>query len=216
MVTLNSDIFNTIILSVGILQMYNGIDIEHPIFRVLFCSLTAAFLSSAVNIIVFPVTMEIKYSTVVTATNVTCLIFHCCCWFIASVLRYLYIIHKEWLLNRYPDPKFLNRLAVASVFLTFITCYSSLIAVAISCGWPKLKFFEMERLQKLIASATLLGTFILLISLSCFFYLLILKKRGRLKNNKVGNAILREENPNSDCEMAANQFGNVFVNLIVK
>ncbi len=89
--------------------MYNGIDIEHPVFRVLFCNLIAAFFLSAVNLVAFPFNLEIKYSTIVTGTNASCLIFHCCCWFVVSLLRYLYIIHKDWLLNRYPDPKYLNR-----------------------------------------------------------------------------------------------------------
>jgi len=187
--------------------MYNGIEIEHPVFRVLFCNLVAALLSSAVNVIVFPIKMEIKYSSIIGGNNVFCLIFHCCCWFIVSLLRYLYIIHKEWLLNRYPDPKYLNRLAIASVFLTYFTCWSTLIVVFTYCGWPKLKLSEMERPQKAFASGTLLGIFI---SLSCFLYLLILKKRGMLKNNRVGNIISKEDASNSAFEMAANQLGNVW------
>ncbi len=210
-VTLNSDIFNTIILSVGIIQMYNGIYIEHPVFRVLFCNPIAAFFLSAVNLIVFPFNMEVKYSTVVTGTNASCLIFHCCCWFVVSLLRYLYIIHKEWLFSRYPDPKYLNRLTIGSVFLTYITCWLILVGVVSSCGWPRIKLFEMPMPQKAAAGGTLLAIYVLLLCLSCFFYLLILKKKGRLKSNKVGNAISEEEVTNSEFGMAVNQFGDIWM-----
>jgi hypothetical protein len=88
------------VLFIGILQMYNGIEIEHPVFRVLFCNLIVTFFSSTVNIIAYPIGKNIRYSTIVNGNNAFCLLFHCCCWFVVSVLRYLYIIHKDWILAK--------------------------------------------------------------------------------------------------------------------
>jgi len=201
---------NTILLSIGILQIYNGIEIEHPVFRVLFCNLIAAFLSSAVNVIAYPFKKDVKYSTVINGSNYFGLLFHCCCWLIVSLLRFAYIIHKEWLFTKFPDQKTLNRLAVASVFCSYLVCLLVVTIVAVLCGWPRLKVFEMPMPQKAISVGTLLGIYILLIGSSCFFYLLILRKRGSLRNNKVGNNISAMEVKDSDSEMMTD-FGNVFI-----
>ena len=173
--------------------MYNGIEIEHPVFRVLFCNLIVAFLSSAVNVIAYLIQTEIKYSTISNSNNAFCLLFHCCCWLIVSVLRFIYIIHKDWLFKRFPEQKILNRLAVASVFLTYITCLLIVIIICMLCGWPREQVFEMPMPQKAISVGTLLGIYILLVCSSCSFYLLILRKRGSLRNNKVGNNISEME-----------------------
>jgi hypothetical protein len=50
--------------------MYNGIEIEHPVFSVLFCNLIVAFVSSVVNVISYPFDKEIKYSTIINGNNV--------------------------------------------------------------------------------------------------------------------------------------------------
>jgi amino acid transporter len=198
-------------LSVGILQMYNGVEIEHPVFRVLFCNLVVAFISSAVNIIVYPFEKNVRYSTIINGNNGFYYLFHCCSWLIVSILRFIYIIHKDWLFKRFPDPKVLNRLAIASVFLSFLTCWLILIIVIVLCGWPRLKIFEMPMPQKAMSAGTLLGLYILLICISCFFYLLILRKRGKLRNNKVGPDNSKIKVKSSDCKIITNQFGDVLV-----
>jgi hypothetical protein len=189
--------------------MYNGVEIEHPVFRVLFCNLIVSFISSAVNIIAYPIEKNIKYSTIINSNNYFCLLFHCCCWLVVSLLRFIYIIHKHWLLTKFPDQKTLNRLAVASVFFTFLICLLIVLIVSILCGWPRLKTFEMPMPQRAITVGTLLGIYILLVCSSCSFYLLILRKRGRLRNNKVVNNISDIEVQHSYFEVMANQFGRV-------
>jgi hypothetical protein len=189
--------------------MYNGIEIDHPVFRVLFCNLIVAFLSSAVNVVVYPFETEIKYSTMVTTSNGLSLMFHCCCWLILSLLRFFYIIHKDWLLRRFPDPKTLNRLAVGAVFVIFSTCSSIIVVVCWLCGWPRIKIFEMPMPQKAISVLTSFGIFLLLISFSCPFYLFILRKRGKLRNNKVGNIIPEVKVKDSDLEMRTLHVGDV-------
>jgi ABC-type transport system involved in multi-copper enzyme maturation permease subunit len=191
--------------------MYNGVEIEHPVFRVLFCNLIVSFISSAVNIIAYPIEKNIKYSTIINGNNYFCLLFHCCCWLVVSLLRFIYIIHKHWLLTKFPDQKILNRFAVALVFFTYLFCLLIVLSVSMLCGWPRLKSFEMPMPQRAITVGTLLGIYILLVCSSCSFYLLILRKRGRLRNNKVGNNISDMEVQDSYFEIMANQFGNVLI-----
>jgi len=191
--------------------MYNGIEIEHPVFRVLLCNLIVTFFSSAVNVIAYPIRKETKYSTISNANNAFCLLFHCCCWLIVSLLRFIYIIHKDWLFNRFPDTKQLNRLVIASVFFTYFTCLSTVIIICMLCGWPRLKIFEMPMPQKAISAVTLFGIYILLICFSCSFYVLILRKRGQLRNNKVKSNISGEKIKSSEHEMMTNQLGNVLI-----
>jgi hypothetical protein len=191
--------------------MYHGIEIEHPIFRVLFCNLIVTFSSSAVNLIAYPIEKEIKYSTIVNSNNAFSLLFHCCCWFIVSLLRFMYIVHKDWLFERFPDQIVLNKLAVASVFVTYLVCLLLVIIVCMLCGWPRLKVFEMPMPQKAFSAGTLFGIYILLIFFSCFFYLLILRKRGRLRNNKIGINISEVKDKGSDIEMTTSQFENVWI-----
>ncbi len=191
--------------------MYNGVEIEHPVFRVLLCNLIVSFMSSSLNVIAYPIGKNIKYSTIINGNNYLCVLFHCCSWFIVSLLRFIYIIHKDWLFLKFPDQKALNRLAVASVFCTYLICLLVVLTVSMLCGWPRLKIFEMPMPQKAITGGTLLGIYILLVCSSCSFYLLILRKRGSLRNNKVGSNISAMEVQDSYFEIMANQFGRVLV-----
>jgi hypothetical protein len=191
--------------------MYNGIEIDHPVFRVLFCNLIATFISSAANVLAYPIQMSVKYSTIVNSTNCISLLFHCCSWLIVSLLRYTYIINNDWLFARFPDPKVLNRLAIASVFFTFLMSWFIITFVCWVCGWPTVKVFEMPMPQKAISIGALLGTYISLICFSCFFYLLILRKRGSLGNNKVENNITDMKVNISDIETTANHFWNAWI-----
>jgi hypothetical protein len=191
--------------------MYNGIEIEHPVFRVLLCNLIVAFFSSAVNLIAHPIKNKIKYNVFVNTNNAFSLLFHCCCWLIVSLLRFIYIFHKDWLFKRFPEPKTLNRLVIASVFFAYILCLLTIVIVCMLCGWPRVMVFEMPMPQKAIAVGTLFGILILLICFSCSFYLLILRKRGRLRNNKIGINISEVKDKGSDIEMTTSQFGNVWI-----
>ncbi len=51
----------------------------------------------------------------------------------------------------------------------------------------------------------------LLICLSCFSYLLILRKRGKLRKNKILNSIEVKAADSAFENMTTNQFGNVWI-----
>ena len=78
------EIFNVILLLISIRQMYQGIEILHPVFLILFCNLIATFLSSTMSIFAYLFEACIKYSTFIIANSGVCLIFHCCCWCLIS------------------------------------------------------------------------------------------------------------------------------------
>ena len=56
-------------------------------------------------------------------------------------------------------------------------------------GWPKVKMYHMPTQQKLVCVTTILANYTLLLSLSCFLYILILRKRGKLGVNSVRSLV---------------------------
>ena len=107
-------------------------------------------MSSSIDVIAYPLDKTVKYSTIVNGNNAFCLLFHCCSWFVLSILRYVYIVHKTRIENKFPDPDVLGKLSVLAVFATFFACFGYILLIAYLCGWPKFKIFEMPRLQKVI------------------------------------------------------------------
>ncbi len=163
---------NIALLSTGIFQMFNGIEINHPVYHVLFINLIVTLVSSLITIFAFPFN-NVKYSTVVNAINGFTLLFHCCCWAIVSALRYLYIMKKKWLEEHYPDQKQIKYLSTISLFCLFLFCSGANLSVITMCGWPKHKIFEANYVQILISVTSVLGTYIGLLAISFVFYILI-------------------------------------------
>ena len=53
--------FNTLVLTFGLLGMYNGVQIVHPLYAVLFANLLVPLVSSAINISSFNFISVEKY-----------------------------------------------------------------------------------------------------------------------------------------------------------
>ncbi len=132
------------------------------------------FTSASIDIIAYPLDKTIKYSTIVNGNNACCLLFHCCSWFVLSILRYVYIVHKAWIENKFPDPDVLGRLSILSVFSTFLACFGYILLTASLCGWPKNKIFEMPRVQKIITFRFKFYVLILLSNMLTFWFLNII------------------------------------------
>ena len=90
---------NFVFLFIGIYGMYHGIEIQHPLYTVLFANLNVAFISSAVNIIGFELLPVHRYVVLSNLMNTQSLYFHCTSWCITSILRYIYIFHGDWVHN---------------------------------------------------------------------------------------------------------------------
>ena len=93
---------NTIMLAVGLYLMYQGIEIGHPVYSILFSNLVSAFFSSLLNAWVIPFVKSYPYYILTNANSLSCLLLHSCFWCVLSVLRYMYIVNKAWLEQNSP------------------------------------------------------------------------------------------------------------------
>jgi len=161
--------------------MYNGIEISHPVYATLFCNMIVTFLSSIIDVFVFPFVTNLKYSTLVSGNSVFCLLFHFSNWFVLSVLRYFYIVYPDQLHNKFPEQNMLSYLAIVLVFLVFAPPCILIVAVLTYCGWPQVKVYHMPLINTIICTVSVVSNYLLLLSSSCCFYFLILWKRGKLE-----------------------------------
>jgi hypothetical protein len=84
---------NLIFLIIGIYGMQRGIEISHPLYAILFLNLITSLAVTLVNISAFPFTHSEQYVIVSNSMNGSSLVFHCNCWCVSSIMRYLYIVH---------------------------------------------------------------------------------------------------------------------------
>ena len=106
-------------LIIGIYGMHQGIQISHPIYAILFLNLTISLATTLINICAFPFSHSEHYVMMSNAMNGLSIVFHCNCWCISSIIRYLYIVHDSWIHSRIPNIKHQRNLAV------FTTCVSN-------------------------------------------------------------------------------------------
>jgi hypothetical protein len=93
------ELFNLIFLSCGLYGMYQGIEISHPLYAVLFLNLIAPLLTTMLDIIAFFFASTASYIILSNIMNTLSLLFHCTSWCVTSVLRFIYIIYGDWFNN---------------------------------------------------------------------------------------------------------------------
>ena len=150
--------------------------------QVLFCNLLVSLIVSTIDIIACPILETNKYITFLNGSNIFCILFHCSCWCILSILRYLFIIHKHWIDARFPNLTRLGFISILAALLLFFACLGTNVIVLKINGWPKVRVVDMPKWKMAISGSLMVGTFVLLVSLSCLFYVLILHARGKLSN----------------------------------
>ena len=99
------ELINMAFLLLGIYGMYRGIEVQHPLYAVLFSNLIVALLSSIINTTVFGFISLHQYIRVSNITNGFSVYFHGTCWLLSSLIRYVYIMHNDWLFSKFPDVK---------------------------------------------------------------------------------------------------------------
>jgi hypothetical protein len=181
----SADIFNITCLSVGLYQLYHGIEIAHPVFKILFCNLSGSLVASILNVFAALFMTTTTLITLINSFNITYLMFHCCCWAVLSILRFIYINHRNWLDEKYPEPRIVSIIAILSIFLIYISCLFFITTVALLHGWPRIKVYEMPLPDRAICAGAVNGTFFVLICISCSFYLLIIRAKKKFEKNKV-------------------------------
>jgi hypothetical protein len=130
---------NLFFLSCSIYGMYQGIEIAHPLYAVLFLNLIVSLISSTVDIFVFCFISTTSYVLFSNIMNGLSLFFHCTSWCVTSILRFVYIIHGDWFNNWIPSQKF--QCASALIMTCLLTVIQSLPTFAVLMSYGKQTFF---------------------------------------------------------------------------
>jgi len=99
------ELINVTCFLLGIYGMYHGIEIQHPLYAILFFNLIVPLISSTVNLSVVGFSSFETYLKVSNLTNWISIYFHGTSWLLSSLIRYVYIMHKDWLFSKFPDVK---------------------------------------------------------------------------------------------------------------
>ena len=95
------EMLNLSFLSFGIYGMFKSIEIQHPLYAALFFNLLIALVTSVINLLVYPfIDIYIRFSS---SLNCSALFFHMGCWLTTSIIRYVYLIHRDWLYSKMPS-----------------------------------------------------------------------------------------------------------------
>ena len=78
---------NLSLLILGIYGMYQGIQIIHPLYAILFLNLIIQALSSLLSCISFPFLATEKFVRLSNGNNSLALLLHCTAWCLTSMLR---------------------------------------------------------------------------------------------------------------------------------
>jgi hypothetical protein len=130
---------NIFLFFVGIFGMFNGVEISHPIFSVLFTNLVMGLISTFLNIFGYIFLSFDRYVGYSNGCNGLFLSFHCSVWCITSILRYIYVLHSDWIDEKFADQRKLSFISVASVFILFAILVLPPVVFAISFGKSKFK-----------------------------------------------------------------------------
>ncbi len=126
--------FNLFFLICCLYGMYQGIEIGHPVYAVLFLNLIVPTISTAFDIAVFFFISTFNYVLFSNFVNGLTIFFHCTSWCVTSVLRFIYIICGDWFNNLIPNQKLQCAFAVVLTCLLAILLTIPTFSVVISYG----------------------------------------------------------------------------------
>ena len=128
------DCFNFLLLFAGMYGMYHGVEINHPIFAVLFLDLSMAWAFTTLDLAAFAFVATPKFVTISNSGSVMSLMFHCSCWCVASVVRYVYIVHENRLHDVMPNHRTQCLVAGIAVFVLIVSLAGPTFAYAAFVG----------------------------------------------------------------------------------
>ena len=96
---------NFVVLLLAVYGMYQGVEIQHPLFAVLFLNLITPLCFTAIDMIGFMMIPSSKYITLSNNNSLFCVYFHCTCWCLSSIIRYIYIVSPDWIHNLIPNTR---------------------------------------------------------------------------------------------------------------
>jgi len=115
-ILITPELLNFVLLLIGINGMYKGIEIQHPLYSILFLNLTFAWFSTLINATAFNFVTDGTYLRLANSTSSFALYFHVICWLVTTVIRYLYILHDVWLHKTIPNAQVQCFISIGSVF----------------------------------------------------------------------------------------------------
>jgi hypothetical protein len=180
------ELLSSVVIYIVVYKVYKEIEISHPVYAIIFCNLITSLLSSGLNSLIFPFISSFRYTSLVNGNNIACLHFHFCCWCILSILRYMYIIKKDWLDENFSDPAKLLKISMFALFMLFAINVSSSLATAIYFGYPEVKIMSLPTNQKAVFVMAVMLNLLLMLLISCWYYFQILRCQSPLGHNSVG------------------------------
>ena len=96
---------NLVILLFAVYGMYQGIEIQHPLYAILFLNLIVPLCLTIVDTIAYGFISSNKYITLINTNSGFCLHFHCTSWCVSSIVRYIYIVAPDWIDNLIPNAR---------------------------------------------------------------------------------------------------------------
>ena len=128
---------NIILLAIAIRGTYQGIEIKHPLYTILFTNLIFVFIMSMGDIIGYALIPIKKYVLLSNLLNLFSYLVHSSGWCLASILRYIYIFHDNWISSMIPKENVQCFLAVLSLFMTTTLLFVPIIILAKYYGKSK-------------------------------------------------------------------------------
>jgi hypothetical protein len=199
------ELLSSALLFSVIYYTYKGIEIRHPVYAILFCDLIVALASSLTNAVIIPLVPSMyTYTSLANGSNMFCLVFHSCCWCILSIQRYLYITKKTWLEQKFPEPSGLLKVSLLSLIILVTFNVASGLTTVIYCGYPRVKIMDMRLEHKIPCVIVLLCNYVVMVLVSCWCYIEILRQRGKFGQNSVN--IINNDNNNSHADSSGLSF----------
>ena len=128
------DFFNLVLLSMTVYGMYQGIEIQHPLYAVLFADVILPTICSVVTILSFAFISNLKFIVLSNGTTALCLFFHCNCWCVTSIIRYIYILHENWIQKVLPNFKLQCCAALLLPFVMTVCCQMPMVLYGMHLG----------------------------------------------------------------------------------
>ena len=131
-----------IFLLIAVYGMYHGVEISHPLYSVLFLNLIFTLCASVINISAFQMLSTEKYILLTNLMSVMCIQFHCNCWCVTSLVRYIYIIHEKWIYEKIPKVKHQSIASISLTFVFFFLLMAIIVGNSISLGKNDCSYME--------------------------------------------------------------------------
>ena len=198
------EVLSLALLSIGVYGTYQGIEITHPIYALLFTNLIFPAVATTINLLVLTLLQFRHWVRLSLFFNFFSLLFHMTSWSVISVMRYIFIEHQDWINNRWPDVTKLKPHAIFAQFASFFFfLFFNTLGYAIGAspyGWPQKSFIKHVpfHVQMYLGFFTV-AIFTSPVIISGVFYILLVCSRSRQSaTNKVHVAHVAPQFSNDD------------------